>query len=172
MVYFARDPLGYKKLLTWQQADRIYQRTIEITKEFHPIKDSRLIDQMVSSARSGKRNIEEGFKRATTEEYIKFLGFSIASLAELRGDYEDCLLQGKITQEVAKEMEALLRGEDTMLGRQIQALERKMEQEYGVSSQERARRALRMASKEPDIMDQFLKEHGLIRDEKGIVRAI
>ncbi len=52
MTYFARDPLGYKKLLTWRQADEIYQKTEAITAGFHPIRDSRLIEQMVSSARS------------------------------------------------------------------------------------------------------------------------
>ena len=127
MVYFARNPLGYKNLLTWSQADRIYIRTIELTKTLHPIKDSRLIDQMVSSARSGKRNIEEGFKRATTAEYIKFLGFAIASLAELRGDYEECERLRQFPPTDCTELLTLLRGEDVMLGRQIMSLERKMD---------------------------------------------
>lgn len=44
---------------------------------------------MDDSARSVQRNIEEGFKRATTKEYIEFLGFSRASLEELKGDFEE-----------------------------------------------------------------------------------
>ncbi len=119
---------------------------------------------MNSSARSGKRNIEEGFKRATTKEYISFLGFSIASLAELRGDYEDCLKQGKITKDIWEEMERLLRGEDVMLGRQIQALERKMEQEGTAPKREKEQRVLREMQNSDQKMDSFLKQFGLTRD--------
>ena len=169
MVYFARDPLGYKKLLTWQQADRIYMRTIEICKTFHHIRDSRLIDQMVSSARSGKRNIEEGFKRATTAEYIKFLGYSIASLAELRGDYEECGRLSTIPRETYVELEALLRGEDIMLGRQIRALERKMDVEGTRPHKERFQQATRRLVGEDKILEDMMRLSGLVRLPDGRV---
>ena len=49
---------------------------------------------MDDEARSVKRNIEEGWKRPTTAEYLQFLGYSQASLEELRGDVRDCKTDG------------------------------------------------------------------------------
>lgn len=39
---------------------------------------------MDDEARSVKRNIEEGWKRSTTSEFLQFLGYSQGSLEELR----------------------------------------------------------------------------------------
>lgn len=44
---------------------------------------------MNRSARSVKQNIVEGWKRNTTRQYNEFLGFAIASCAELKEDCED-----------------------------------------------------------------------------------
>jgi four helix bundle protein len=169
MVYFARNPIGYKNLLTWQQSDRIYMRTIEICKTFHHIRDSRLIDQMVSSARSVKRNIEEGFKRATTAEYIQFLGYSAGSLAELRGDFEDCSRLRTLSPAVFLEMETLLRGEDIMLGRQIRSLERKMDVEGTRPQKERFQSASRRVVDHEKILYDILSVNGLVRLPDGRV---
>lgn len=49
---------------------------------------------MDDSARSQKRNIEEGWKRPTTSEYLEFLGFAQASLEELKGDIRDAKTDG------------------------------------------------------------------------------
>lgn len=48
-----------------------------------------LADQMDRSARSGKQNIVEGWRRNTTKEYYDFLGFSIGAIAELEEDCDD-----------------------------------------------------------------------------------
>lgn len=48
-----------------------------------------LADQMDRSARSGKQNIVEGWRRNTTREYYDFLGFSIGAIAELEEDCND-----------------------------------------------------------------------------------
>ena len=90
MSYFSRDPEGYKKLLTWQNSVVIRDIVQRLTADFDKIKFRRLIDHMVDSGRSIQRNIEEGYKRETTKEYITFLGFSRASLEELKGDTDDC----------------------------------------------------------------------------------
>ena len=52
------------------------------------------------SARSSKQNIVEGWKRAKTGEYYEFLGFAIASNAELEEDCND-IIKG-IYQELMK----------------------------------------------------------------------
>lgn len=46
----------------------------------------RLRAQLDDAARSVVANIEEGYKRPTTKEYLSFLGYSQASLEEVKGD--------------------------------------------------------------------------------------
>jgi four helix bundle protein len=57
----------------------------------------RLEAQFLDCLRSGVANIEEGFARPTTSEYLQFLGYSQASLKEAKGDVQrskqDGLLQ-------------------------------------------------------------------------------
>lgn len=48
--------------------------------------EHRLKAQLDDAARSVVANIEEGFKRPTTKEYLEFLGFSEGSLEEVKGD--------------------------------------------------------------------------------------
>jgi four helix bundle protein len=90
MVYQPKNPQGYKNLLTWKQAGEIYHKTKDFTRDhLDTLRDRRLIAHMNDSARSIQRNIEEGYKRATTKEYVEFLGFSRGSLEELKGDFEE-----------------------------------------------------------------------------------
>ncbi|EKD67825.1 MAG: hypothetical protein ACD_48C00197G0001 [uncultured bacterium] len=46
--------------------------------------------QLDDAARSVIANIEEGYRRPTTIEYLNFLGFSQASLVEVKGDIQRC----------------------------------------------------------------------------------
>lgn len=102
------DPKGFMYLGVWQNAAllRVLVRKFTLTL---PLKggskgnlsttlnkplEYRLKSQMDDAARSVKRNIEEGFKRPTTSEYLQFLGYSQASLEELRGDVRDCRTDG------------------------------------------------------------------------------
>jgi hypothetical protein len=47
---------------------------------------------MARSGRSGHKNIVEGWKRNTTQEYFDFLGFSIGAVEELKDDAADIVL--------------------------------------------------------------------------------
>ncbi len=90
------DPEGYQNLAVWQNAAllrvliRVWTKGLlrENKGEF------RLKAQLDDAARSVKRNIEEGFKRPTTKEYLDFLGFSQASLEEVKGDIRDAKTDG------------------------------------------------------------------------------
>lgn len=84
-----QDPKGYQYLGVWQNAAllRIFIRKFTLTL---PLKESRLKAQMDDAARSVKRNIEEGWKRSTTSEYLQFLSYSQGSLEEVKGDIRDC----------------------------------------------------------------------------------
>lgn len=50
--------------------------------------------QIDDASRSVVANIEEGFKRTTTSEYLEFLGYSQGSLEEVRGDIERIFQDG------------------------------------------------------------------------------
>jgi len=90
---------GYRKLLTYQKAEIIYDGTVYFTKRFFK-KYDRTVDQMVQAARSGKQNIAEASMVSGTskEMEIKLTNVARASLEELLIDYEDFLRTNKLKQ--------------------------------------------------------------------------
>src|SRR6266853_3421763 len=83
---------NYAELLSFQKAEIVYDLTFRFAHKFL-VKGDRTIDQMVQSARSGKKNILEGSKAALTskETEIKLTNVARASLEELLDDYGDYL---------------------------------------------------------------------------------
>jgi len=83
---------GYRKLISYQKAEIIYDATVYFTNRFFR-KYDRTIDQMVQAARSGKQNIAEASMASATskEAEIKLTNVARASLEELKIDYEDFL---------------------------------------------------------------------------------
>ena len=83
---------NYRKLLTYQKAEAIYDITYYFCRNYLQRGD-RTIDQMVQAARSGKQNIVEGSAASATskETEIKLVNVAKASLQELLIDYEDYL---------------------------------------------------------------------------------
>lgn len=88
-----KDPQGYMYLGAWQNAAllRVLIRKFTLTL---PLWEKRLKAQLDDAARSQKRNIEEGYKRTTTSEYLQFIGFSQGSLEEVKGDIRDAKTDG------------------------------------------------------------------------------
>ena len=82
----------YQTLLSYQKAEVIYDLTFRFAHKYLGRGD-RTVDQMIQSARSGKQNILEGSKAATTskETEIKLTNVGRASLEELLADYRDYL---------------------------------------------------------------------------------
>lgn len=82
----------YQTLLSFQKAEAIYDITFRFAHKYLGRGD-RTVDQMIQSARSGKQNILEGSKAATTskETEIKLTNVGRASLEELLADYRDYL---------------------------------------------------------------------------------
>jgi four helix bundle suffix protein len=82
----------YRTLLSFQKAEVIYDITFRFAHRFLARGD-RTIDQMIQSARSGKKNILEGSKAAPTSKKmeIKLTNVARASLEELLDDYGDFL---------------------------------------------------------------------------------
>ena len=83
---------GYKKLLSYQKAEIVYDATVCFCDRYVD-RRSRTHDQMVQAARSGKQNIIEGSMASATskETEIKLTNVARASLEELLADYRDFL---------------------------------------------------------------------------------
>jgi four helix bundle suffix protein len=83
---------GYRKLLSYQKAEIVYDATVYFCNHFID-RRSRTHDQMIQAARSGKQNILEGSVASATskETEIKLTSVARASLEELLADYLDFL---------------------------------------------------------------------------------
>lgn len=102
MIKQTRDSYGYKKLLVYKKTDELQSEASRLTSLFPHLKTLlSLADQMNRSARSTKQNIVEGWKRNSTSEYYTFLGYSIASNAELEEDCNDIII-GKYSELMGK----------------------------------------------------------------------
>src|SRR5436853_3756640 len=83
---------NYAELLSFHKAEVVYDLTFRFAHKYLS-KGDRTVDQMIQSARSGKKNILEGSKAALTskETEIKLTNVARASLEELLDDYKDYL---------------------------------------------------------------------------------
>lgn len=90
---------NYKKLISYQKADVIFQITYYFCEHFIERGD-RTKDQMIQAARSGKQNIVEVCAASGTsaKTEIKLINVAKASLQELLEDYEDYLKTRKKPQ--------------------------------------------------------------------------
>ncbi len=89
---------GYIFLVAWSNAS-LLRYLIRIFTKSLPKSEYRLKAQLDDAARSVVANIEEGFARPTTSEYLTYLGFSYASLKEVKGDIQRSLQDGFIKSE-------------------------------------------------------------------------
>ena len=89
---FLPDYGNYENLLSFQKAEVVYDLTFRFAHKYLS-KGDRTIDQMIQSARSGKKNLLEGSKASKTssEMELKLTNVARASLEELLDDYKDYL---------------------------------------------------------------------------------
>ncbi len=88
-------------------ATLVYDATVSFCARFLD-KRSRLVDQMVQAARSGRQNIAEGSRAAATSSQteLRLINVARASLDELLLDYEDFLRQRRKRQWEKNDAEA------------------------------------------------------------------
>ena len=72
----------FEDLECWQESRRFVKLIYEIVKSEQFRKDFELVGQMKRSAISSMANIAEGFQRNSTREFMRFLDYSRASVAE------------------------------------------------------------------------------------------
>ena len=90
---------GYRDTCSFQTATLIYDSTVWFCEKFVDPR-SRLVDQMVQAARSGRQNIAEGSRASATSSQteLRLLNVARASLEELLLDYEDFLRHRRLPQ--------------------------------------------------------------------------
>ena len=88
------DPTGYRFLVQWTNLVLLEILVRKFTSTL-PKKEYRLVAQMNDAARSNIANLEEGWKRATTSDYLQFLSYTQGSLEEVSGDIR-CSLQNNL----------------------------------------------------------------------------
>ncbi len=90
MLKQSQNPYGYRNLLVFKKSEELLDECLKLTRLFPYTKTLYdLADQMNRSARSEKQNICEGWKRNMPHEYYQFLGYAVASNAELEEDCTD-----------------------------------------------------------------------------------
>ncbi|HOD03514.1 MAG TPA: four helix bundle protein [Anaerolineaceae bacterium] len=90
----------FEDLQAWQEARLLTQQVYALMKENGLSKDYGLRDQICRAAVSTMANIAEGFDCETNAEYIRFLGFSRRSAAEVQSLLYVTLDAGYLTPEV------------------------------------------------------------------------
>ncbi|GAB6068877.1 hypothetical protein JCM13664_21980 [Methylothermus subterraneus] len=98
---------GYRSTASFQTATLIYDATYFFCEKFLDPR-SRLVDQMVQAARSGRQNIAEASRAsaASSQMELRLLSVARASLEELLLDFEDYLRHHHLPQWAADSPEA------------------------------------------------------------------
>jgi four helix bundle suffix protein len=99
---------GYHDLRSFQIATIIYDATYWFCERFLEPR-SRMSDQMVQAARSGRQNIAEGSRASATSSQteLRLTNVARASLEELLLDYEDFLRHRRLRKWAPDDPEAL-----------------------------------------------------------------
>lgn len=99
---------GYRALRSFQIATIIYDATYWFCERFLEPR-SRMSDQMVQAARSGRQNIAEGSRASATSSQteLRLMNVARSSLEELLLDYEDFLRHRRLRKWAPDAPEAL-----------------------------------------------------------------
>lgn len=98
---------GYRQTASFQTATVIYDATYWFCEKFLDPR-SRMADQMVQAARSGRQNIAEGSRASATSSQteLRLLNVARSSLEEVLLDFEDFLRHRHLAQWVPDSSEA------------------------------------------------------------------
>ena len=109
---------SFEELECWQESRKLVNLIYGQLRTPAFKKDFDLVGQVRRSAVSVMANIAEGFHRNSTKDFLKFLSYSRASLAETLSHYYVALDQGYIQKEQFAEM----KGSTEIVGKKINAL--------------------------------------------------
>ncbi len=115
---------SYKNLIVWQNTAELRRLVYQMTETF-PRNEYRRISQMRDAARSVKQNIQEGSCRKSTGEFLQYLRISRGSLAELKGDIEDCYEDSLLNENQFGVLNGLICKTDYLFYRLIESLKKR-----------------------------------------------
>ena len=95
---------SFREFAAWQLAFKLRRAVIPLCWRIHKEKDWELLRQIRNAARSGPRNIAEGFGRWKHLDFAKFVRTAKASELELLNHFEEAELSGYLNK---KERDAL-----------------------------------------------------------------
>lgn len=102
----AKSTQGYKASASWQTASLLRDLSLLLSHSL-PSNEFKRKSQFENANRSTVANIEEGWARPTTREFLDFLGFSQASHAEVRGDIERLQTDGLLPSKPGSSLKSL-----------------------------------------------------------------
>ena len=111
---------SFEDMPVWQKAMELSQKVFSLTEDLPRKEDYGLTSQVRRSALSVPGNLAEGFGRQHTKDKLNFYYASRGSLAETKSHLiygqkvgyfrqSECLLAMKLTDEIWKEINALIR---------------------------------------------------------------
>ena len=117
---------GHKWMRVWQNADRIEQLALKMSKKI-PRYNFRLKSQIDRASNSIIANFVEGYYSGSTLEYLlRFIKYGKRSLGELQQHFQSCLHRKYITNEEFNEMNTLCWQTMYLFDRLIRALNKKI----------------------------------------------
>jgi four helix bundle protein len=97
----------FREIAAWQHARALKLKADEFLKRPQFKQQFKFCDQLSDAARSGPRNIAEGFGRFGNKEFARFVRIAKGSEAEVLNHFIDARDQELITEEELKSAELL-----------------------------------------------------------------
>ena len=101
---------SHRDLRAWKAADAVRQRVLLLCAKPDVKKDFAFCDETKRAARSGCRNIAEGFARYGHPEFARFVSIARGSLGELHDSLDEARLRRFITDKEWDELDRAIRG--------------------------------------------------------------
>jgi len=116
---------SYRDLIAWQKGYRLCLTTYKSISSFPKNEEYGISSQIKRSAVSIPSNIAEGYARHSTKEFIRYLYFSFASLAELETQISIAKDLTYIKNEVFEKIQSLITELQVIIKALIKSLKNK-----------------------------------------------
>jgi four helix bundle protein len=121
-----KNNYGHKKMIVWQNLDAVEMMVQRKILPHIPKNQFNIIDQMDRACSSSVANFIEGFYSGSIKEYLRFLGYSRRSLAELQDWVRRSYIKQFIPESIYVEFDDLSAKTHFLLNRLVNALKRKI----------------------------------------------
>lgn len=98
---------GHRKMIVWQNLDQIEIMIQKDILKSIPFNNFSLRDQIDRASSSCVANFIEGYYSGSIKEYLRFMGYSKRSLAELQDWIRRCHYKGFISKEAYENFDDL-----------------------------------------------------------------